>query len=1078
MIRIVRTPSFSCQTRSIIQKEIRSPKGTGTVFVAPESSKAVIERCVMRSLMEELHPGEIKVTAEGGETVPICGAITDGDVLSFIRLGTRILEMTGSDTGSGTDRNLLRNAIYRVMAEHLGEFSTFRKFAGRFEYIDKLIDLLGDFTRFGIGEEEIARACGEAEDTDDEVYKGKLSDLKILMYYLKKMEDEFGLTLLEDPITSASKILIKLTRQPELKDTRRYRPLIRFLNRRFLVLGFGTTRLLTPRETDLVRCMSALGSEIVFNIVSDGKEPSDEQSVYYFGNRFIEQICGAVPGTVVEVLQGDDPCRPMAAALDNAEGVDIPEDKIEKTPDITSITLSEADDRIAYTANEVIRLTRQEGYRYKDIRIVCVNEDIIPRLYGIMKLFGLDSFVDRKIILDNTPVFRYVTALSELPLRRFALEDVLRFLRNGLSGVLPSDADLFENYCVQFNITGEARIFDKTFFTSGNKRIMTTMEEGRQIPAAEYLWERVVERILMPIHDTAYGIYNRKTISDKAMALAEHIDSKNRHLKALAKELTDDGRDEAASALVRGYKEVMTLLTGLTAVYNDVPVTHDVFCSLIRIDMRNKSQGTIPLKVDSVEITTVDQSFITPCRALFVLGATESNFPFGRVTDGVMSRLELSKLSEDSGVNIPDKAILQNRQEFICSALMFCACTGKIFFVNSDREEISRTTAFFEKYSSNPTDLVFKTPVYGKAGKGRHDFRNALIDPGIMSSIMGDELRVSVSSLEKYNKCPMWYMLEEILKIKQREDGRKVGANNMGTIIHDMYQYGFEETIKEHDTPDKLVSYAGELESDPEKLHKLATDLFNGYCQRSENVFEKTEDFFALAGRKAMRMFEYTYPAIVREAGSRGYVPSDFEMDLKKLDPPMTIDTMGKHFLFSGYIDRVDKNAIDGKFRVIDYKSGSKKVDLKKALAGTQIQLFSYADAVMRREGDGSVTDAGYFEIGLKPDKDGLKLDPKMASLEEQEFSDVVSYVRYLIKDDCTKIASGVSPALINSEASSGSQSTGCEYCPFKGGCGNNSSDPEKRYVSDVIDPEAGYVESPKKDTIIPEMNRRREGGK
>ena len=107
MIRIVRTPSFSCQTRSIIQKEIRSPKGTGTVFVAPESSKAVIERCVMRSILEELHPGEIKVTAEGGETVPICGAITDGDVLSFIRLGTRILEMTGSDTGSGTDRNLL-----------------------------------------------------------------------------------------------------------------------------------------------------------------------------------------------------------------------------------------------------------------------------------------------------------------------------------------------------------------------------------------------------------------------------------------------------------------------------------------------------------------------------------------------------------------------------------------------------------------------------------------------------------------------------------------------------------------------------------------------------------------------------------------------------------------------------------------------------------------------------------------------------------------------------------------------------------------------------------------------------------
>ena len=129
----------------------------------------------------------------------------------------------------------------------------------------------------------------------------------------------------------------------------------------------------------------------------------------------------------------------------------------------------------------------------------------------------------------------------------------------------------------------------------------------------------------------------------------------------------------------------------------------------------------------------------------------------------------------------------------------------------------------------------------------------------------------------------------------------------------------------------------------------------------------------------------------------------------------------------------------------------------------------------MKREGDGSVTDAGYFEIGLKPDKDGIKLEPRMASLKDQEFDDVVSYVRYIINEDCNKIASGESPALINSEAGD-SQRTGCEYCPFKGGCGNNSSDPKKNYVSDVIDPETGYIEKPKTEDLIAEMNRRREG--
>ena len=73
MIRIVRTPSFSCQTGSIISREIRSPEGTGTIFVAPESSKAVIERYVMRSVIEERNPEEVKIPSESGDDRIRCG---------------------------------------------------------------------------------------------------------------------------------------------------------------------------------------------------------------------------------------------------------------------------------------------------------------------------------------------------------------------------------------------------------------------------------------------------------------------------------------------------------------------------------------------------------------------------------------------------------------------------------------------------------------------------------------------------------------------------------------------------------------------------------------------------------------------------------------------------------------------------------------------------------------------------------------------------------------------------------------------------------------------------------------------
>ena len=49
-----------------------------------------------------------------------------------------------------------------------------------------------------------------------------------------------------------------------------------------------------------------------------------------------------------------------------------------------------------------------------------------------------------------------------------------------------------------------------------------------------------------------------------------------------------------------------------------------------------------------------------------------------------------------------------------------------------------------------------------------------------------------------------------------------------------------------------------------------------------------------------------------------------------------------------GKIDRLDigKNE-DGEYiRIIDYKSSGKKVDLNEMMAGTQIQLMTYIDAI------------------------------------------------------------------------------------------------------------------------------------
>ena len=52
----------------------------------------------------------------------------------------------------------------------------------------------------------------------------------------------------------------------------------------------------------------------------------------------------------------------------------------ERTDRVRLAAISGTDNQIGYVFSEVIKLTRDEGYRYRDIRIVCCDEDMASRL--------------------------------------------------------------------------------------------------------------------------------------------------------------------------------------------------------------------------------------------------------------------------------------------------------------------------------------------------------------------------------------------------------------------------------------------------------------------------------------------------------------------------------------------------------------------------------------------------------------------------------------------------------------------------------------------------------------------------
>lgn len=1060
MIEIYEVNTLRNTTADIITSTVVEAQDDGitTFFIAPESSKASVERLIV-SLSDS------RESISVGEDIKVDASFVNGDAVSFIRLSQRFLQMCGEVREAGSSKTVLRTAIYRILAEHKGEFKTFNKFVGRFEYIDNLIDLLGDFSRYGIDEDRIAMAFEAAEGNDnaDIVYMDKLHDFKLLSYYISDLNEKFDLKLMVDSMADANRLMQKLINNPELLITRRYREFATLIKSRFVVVGFGAVRLLTPQEIEFVRNMHLLGAVIRFYPLTGSGDSISviDDSMYENGVRFMNSLLQAVPDAVVSKYSGfgsdSDVADTVLKAVSKAYAHRIDGDKIffgdesSTTDAIECVSIAGVDDRIGYIANEIMDLTRNKGYRYKDISIVCIDDSVVNRIKSVLSFWGMDSFIDRKIIISNTPVFRYISHLEVLPIRDYSLEDVLALLRSGLSGVTLEDVDLLENYCIEKNITRGKRLFNRDFFTGGGKYEMKTFREGQEISAAEYLWENVVSRVLVPIRDVAEEIAANNTLDKKAYITAQHVDSLRTTVEALAHELLDRGDSDRASALVRGYKEVMELLTGFTLPINNCEISQKDFCSLIMIDMRNKVQGTIPLMVDSVDIITLEQAYFFPTKIMFVVGATAENFPYRRVNEGLMTRQELERLSAGSGITLPDKVQSRNRSDFVMTSLMLNNVSDKLYFVSEYGIEPSSVYSYYLPFANEEKINCFKMPTNSNGVVQRHDFRDANIDPLYMNEFIGDSMRVSVSTIELYNTCHMRFMAQQILGVKRREDGRRVQTNVMGSIIHHMFETTLNLVNQDGNTVEHYNQLADELSTNNDLLESMAVDAFNRYCEQTTNPNEKTEEFFVFPGNKARRIFKYSFPFILREAANSGYIPDAFERKIQDVSDPLKFtSSFGNEFAFVGSVDRVDHKADTNDDRVVDYKSGAKEIDYAKALAGIQIQLFAYANSLKCER---TVTDVGYYPIGLKPEK-GKKLEitPLFAGLDKEEFDIVSAYVNGVIQDSCNSISEGKADALVNSKTNTG-RSWACAYCDISGACGNSKCKPEVRVEGKYDEP-------------------------
>jgi ATP-dependent helicase/nuclease subunit B len=216
-----------------------------------------------------------------------------------------------------------------------------------------------------------------------------------------------------------------------------------------------------------------------------------------------------------------------------------------------------------------------------------------------------------------------------------------------------------------------------------------------------------------------------------------------------------------------------------------------------------------------------------------------------------------------------------------------------------------------------------------------NDFYASLDSINVLSKETADRLydhiiKSSVSKIEMYSECPFKYFMQYGLKINEAYENEPENFD-YGNVFHEaMKNFMIEMNNKGFDY---LTVTAKDYE--PVALECLKKVL-EGYCEGLYSKDERIENYT----KRMERVILTSAATIVNQIRAGKYRPWKFEVPFSKSGIDMQL---------TGKIDRVDKYEVDGNtyLKVVDYKTGTSKIDYSRLYYGIQLQLPLYMSQLL-----------------------------------------------------------------------------------------------------------------------------------
>ena len=935
--------------------------------------KEISEKIKQNNKILIITPEQFSFTAEKKLMEAIeTEAVFNAEVVTFSRMAYRVIQ----EIGGRTETNLSKCGKAMLIYSILNNCKKDLKFLGK---TDENVDMAGtaitEFKKHGISVEQLKQ---ETEKQSDIYLKNKLNDIN--MIYEKFQEQIAGKYIDEtDLLTILAQNVDKV---PDFKDNLIY--IDEFA-------GF------TSQEYDIIQKIVKIAKQVTITICTDTihEIKNADTDIFYSNQITINKLLqlASENNIKIEEVELEQTYRFKTPELKHLEQ-NLYNSKVkyfEQIPQNIKIFLAKNQySEIEEVAKKILKLVRDEGYRYREISIITKNIATYSSLArAIFDKYDIPIFIDENRDLNQNIVIQYVLSILEIFIKNWSYEAVFNYIKTGFSNIDDDDIFKLEKYCLKWGIKQNKW---KKEFTYGNYEEKDKAEIERL--------EQIRKDLVNPLMNLKHIIDENKTVRGISKAIYEFLVEQQIFEKVQEKieELNEIGQVDLANEYESSLQNIIEILDEIVLVFDEDKITIDKYNQILKIGFKNSSLTKIPGTQDQVIMGDVDRSRSHKVKAIFIIGLNDGEFPSVRKDEGFLNDSDRDILKQD-GIELAKGTIDKLYEDSFNIYKAFTTAEEKLYLLYSSsdmqgkalrpsmlinkikkiypmiqeqsdviekKSEILNKKTTYEELIANLSKLKDQDSIdkiwyyvydyYKKDAEWNEKLQQSLkglsytnipekIEQNNIDRLYGNTLVTSISKLERYRSCPFSYYLQYGLKIRPQEE-LKIQTLNTGTFIHEVIDEFFE-TVKSQGIKLEEIT--------EEQLSEIINKIIDAKLGQNKNyIFTSTAKYRALV----IRLKKIIKKALKYIIGT--IVQSRFEVlgtevefgDKGKYKPIRLTLEDGKRIEIIGKIDRIDTaQGEDGKYlRIIDYKSSAKNIDLNEVYAGLQIQLLTYLDASCKEE--------------------------------------------------------------------------------------------------------------------------------